>query len=140
MTSLRLMMEKHIDKHYSCNHYIYYGNRTDIFRSKETNPLYELIIKNNEKSQSIFLMGCQPNYMVILCKLSLSKVKKFEFDNKMPLVFSYSCEGNNILGRSVYNNDVQFTIDYIITGNQNVLYKDNNNLNNVLSNLTDEND
>ena len=140
MTSLRLIMEKHIDKHYSCNHYIYYGNRTHNFRSKETNPLYELIIKKNQESQSIFLMGCQPNYMVILCNLSLSKVKEFEFDNKMPLVFSYSCEGNNIIGRSIYNNDVQFTIDYVITGNHNVFYKDNNNLNNVLSNLTDEND
>ena len=85
-------------------------------------------------------MGCQPNYMVILCKLSLSRIKEFEFDNKMPLVFSYSCEGNNIIGRSIYNIDDQFTIDYVITGNQNVFYKDNNPLNNAICNLTEEND
>ena len=140
MTTLRLIMEKYINNNYDCNDFTYYGNRINSFRTKETNPLYELTIKNNKQNHSVFIMGCEPKYIIILCKLSLMRINEFELDNKMSLSFSYSCEENNIVGTPIHNHKYQFTLSYIITRSKNVLYKDNNPLNNVLSNLTDKNE
>lgn len=86
MTTLRLCMEKYIDKHYtgSCISYHDYRNRCNVYDKK--NPVYEVRASPYKQDPTNpFLVGCLPYCIIHLSRGALGVLAEFERRHKMRL-------------------------------------------------------
>ncbi len=92
--TLRICMEKYIDKHYLGSRVSYhdYRNKDDVYNRK--NPVYEIHVSRNKKDRAnLFLVGCSPFCIVQMSRDSLFDLNDFERSCKVRL--SLFMDGND---------------------------------------------
>ncbi len=131
MTTLRLIMEKYINKTYPQNKISYNGDLVRIRYStslKTNHPLYNIYLKNGK---IICLVGIEPNIIMYLCPQGIDRIYQFQRDIQLSLLWIQETDGN-IYGT---NNNIKYPIEYVLTGLKNVTHSDGNPLNNIMDNL-----
>ena len=87
MTTLRLCMEKYIDKHYSGALISYhdYRNKNNVYDKK--NPIYEVHPNPYKKDPTNpFLVGCSPYCIIHLSRGALGVLADFERRHKLRMI------------------------------------------------------
>lgn len=87
MTTLRLCMEKYIDKHYPGVRISYhdYRNKNNVYDKK--NPIYEVRASQDKQDPAnLLLVGCSPYCIIQISRGALGVLAEFERRHKMRAV------------------------------------------------------
>ncbi len=131
MPTLRIFMENYIHKSYPEKKVTYHGDLARIrnfYTMKAQNPYYTIHINNSE---TICLIGIEPDVILYLCSVGINKIKSFERTIQSSLLWSQDVNGN-IYGTNLINN---YLLSYVLTGLNNVKHSDGNPLNYRMNNL-----
>ena len=133
MATIRLVMEKYVDKNYDGCVYSFNGHHAKWFLGTPKNPLYEIFPDEKDTSKTI-LMGCEPNTIVKLCRKSYNNMVEFERNHQVRLVWSKN-EHGYIVSRDIKNPKEMYPMEKVITGSDVVEHVDGDPLNNKWDNL-----
>ena len=87
MTTLRICMEKYIDKYYSGARISFhdYRNKNNVYDKK--NPVYEVNASPDKQDpDKPFLVGCSPYCIIQLSRGALCLLTEFERQHKMRMI------------------------------------------------------
>jgi len=133
MATIRLVMEKYVDKNYSGHAYSFNGYHAKWTLSSPKNPLYEVVPHETGAAKTI-LMGCEPNTVVKLCRVSYTKILEYERKHGARIVWSTTDHGYVVACDSRKGTAV-YPIETVITGSDAVEHVDGDPLNNTWDNL-----